>query len=290
VHRSSTLDDRAGGYLYFKCENLQKGGAFKIRGATNAALSLDREALKMGLATHSSGNHAQAVALAARALGLPAYVVMPSNAPRVKVDAVRGYGAQVITCAPSLQSREETLQSVVERTAAAFIHPYDNYDVICGQATCAYEFLQQIPDLDVVIAPVGGGGLLGGTALAASQFRPGTVVFGAEPEGADDAYRSLEAGHIIPSEDPSTIADGLLTSLGVRNFPILRRYVHAILTVSDAEIIGAMRLIWERMKLVVEPSAAVPFAAVLRYQRHFAGKNVGVILSGGNVDLAGLPW
>lgn len=290
VHRCHALDDLTGANLYFKCENFQKGGAFKFRGATNAAISMGKESIARGLATHSSGNHAQAVALVARRLGTRAYVVMPSDAPAVKVAAVRGYGADIIHCEPTLHSREHTLREVVQRTGAAFIHPYNDYNVICGQGTCAYELLDEIEGLDAVVAPVGGGGLISGTALAAHWRNPSTLIYGAEPAGADDAQRSLEAGRIIPSKDPDTIADGLLTSLGDKTFAVIREHVTAILTVSDEEIKNAMRLIWERMKLVVEPSAAVPLAAVLRNAKLFSGKNTGIILSGGNVDVRKIQW
>ena len=295
VHRTPVLtcdaiDGLAGASLFFKCENFQKVGAFKMRGATNAVLSLSDEEAAWGVATHSSGNHAQALALAARNRGIPAYIVMPSNAPAVKRAAVQGYGAEIITCEPTLRAREETLAKVVVRTGAVFIHPYDDDRIIAGQGTAAVELLGEVPDLDVVMTPVGGGGLLAGTALAVKSLVPDATVIAAEPAGADDAARSLEAGEIIPSEDPKTVADGLLTSLGGRNFPIIKKYVSAIWTVDDPGIIAAMKLIWERMKIIVEPSSAVCLAAVLDHPGEVAGLRIGIILSGGNVDLDKLPW
>ena len=295
VHRTpvltcATIDGLAGAQLFFKCENLQKVGAFKMRGATNAVFSLADEDAARGVATHSSGNHAQALALAARLRGVPAYVVMPSTAPAVKRAAVADYGAEIITCEPTLAARESTLKEVVARTGAAFVHPYDNDDIIAGQGTAALELLTDYPDLDVVMAPVGGGGLLSGTALATRALAPRAEIIAAEPEGADDAFRSLAAGQIIPSEKPDTVADGLLTSLGVRNFPIIQEHVSAIWLVDDSAIVAAMRLVWERMKIIIEPSSAVCLAAVLARPNLVAGKRIGMIISGGNVDLGRLPW
>ncbi len=295
VHRTpvltcATIDGMAGAQLFFKCENLQKVGAFKMRGATNAVFSLADEDAARGVATHSSGNHAQALALAARLRGVPAYVVMPSTAPAVKRAAVADYGAEIITCEPTLAARESTLKEVVARTGAAFVHPYDNDDIIAGQGTAALELLTDYPDLDVVMAPVGGGGLLSGTALATRALAPRAEIIAAEPEGADDAFRSLAAGQIIPSEKPNTVADGLLTSLGVRNFPIIQEHVSAIWLVDDPAIVAAMRLVWERMKIIIEPSSAVCLAAVLARPNLVAGKRIGMIISGGNVDLGRLPW
>lgn len=295
VHRTPVLtcgaiDALAGARISFKCENFQKVGAFKMRGAANAVLALSTAEARRGVATHSSGNHAQALALAARLRGVPAHVVMPTTSPAVKRAAVAGYGARIIDCEPTLQARELTLAEVVARTGAAFIHPYDDERVIAGQGTAALELLAEAPDLEIVLAPVGGGGLLAGTAVVcAAQPRPPTVLAG-EPAGADDAARSLAAGAILPSLSPRTIADGLLTSLGTRTFPIIRQHVQAVLTVTDEQIVAAMRLIWERMKIVVEPSAAVPLAAVLANPATVAGRRVGIILSGGNVDLDRLPW
>jgi threonine dehydratase len=295
IHRtpvlsSTSLDGMAGANLFFKCENFQKIGAFKIRGGMNAVLSLPAEALRQGVATHSSGNHAQAIAYAAREVGTRAYIVMPRNAPEIKKKAVAGYGAEIILCEPTLQSREDTLREVVARTGAAFVHPFDDYRVIAGQATCAVELIEDVPGLEVVMAPVGGGGLLSGTALAVHYLSPGTRVIAGEPAGADDAYRSLRAGAIQTNATTQTIADGLLTSLGDKTFPLIRQYVKDIITVTDEEIVAAMRLIWERMKIIIEPSCAVPLAALLKEKDRFAGKKVGIILSGGNVDLGKLPF
>jgi len=278
----STLDQLSGAQLHFKCENFQKVGAFKFRGACNAVFSLSDEQASRGVATHSSGNHAQALALAARLRGVPAYVVMPRTAPPVKREAVQGYGGQVIPCEPTLAAREAGLEEVVARTGAHFVHPYDDYRIIAGQGTAALELVEDEGDFDGVLCPVGGGGLLSGTLLALAELLPTAQVFAGEPMGADDAYRSLEAGHIIPSLNPGTVADGLLTSLGERNFPIIQEKVKAILRVDDSSILRAQRLIWERMKIVVEPSAAVPLAVVLSYPENFSGMRLGLILSGGN--------
>jgi threonine dehydratase len=295
VHRTpvltcNTLNRMCEAELFFKCENFQKTGAFKIRGATNAVFSLEDQEASRGVATHSSGNHAAALALAAKWRGIPAYVVMPENAPEVKKDAVASYGAEIIFCEPTLVAREQGLASVVDRTGAAFIPPYNDYRVIAGQGTAALELYEEVPELDVVMTPVGGGGLLSGTAIATSALSPKTCVIAAEPKGADDAFRSFRAGRIIPSRNPQTIADGLLTSLGDLTFPIIRTYVRDIVTVSDEAIIHAMRAVWERMKVVIEPSAAVPLGALLTGRQEIPGTRIGVIFSGGNVDLAHLPW
>ncbi len=286
----NTLNRMCGTEIFFKCENFQKVGAFKIRGATNAVFSLGDKQASQGVATHSSGNHAAALALAASWRGIKAYVVMPENAPEVKRNAVANYGAEIIFCKPTLDAREEGLADVVDRTGATFIHPYNDYRVISGQGTAALELCEQIPDLDIVMTPVGGGGLLSGTAIAISAISPEAYVIAAEPERADDAYRSFHAGRIIPSDNPDAIADGLRTSLGDLTFPIIRRYVKEIVTVSEQGIVKAMRSIWERMKIIVEPSAAVPLGALLTKPIDLSGKRIGVILSGGNVDLANLPW
>ena len=289
IHRTPlltnhTLDIKSGVSVFLKCENLQKVGAFKARGAMNAVLSLSDAEKQKGVATHSSGNHGQALAWAAKQMGIPAYIVMPSNSPQVKKAAVLGYGAEVIECEPTLQARESTLEKVLERTGAHMVHPYNDYRVIAGQATCAKEILEQQPDIDAIFCPVGGGGLLSGTSLSAHYF--GNVpVYGCEPEMADDAKRSFDAGHIIPSVNPNTIADGLKTSLGDKTFPIIRERVTDIFTVSEAEIIAAMRLLWERAKLVVEPSGAVGLAALIKHRNDYQRKKVAVILTGGNVDL-----
>lgn len=270
--------------LYFKCENFQKTGAFKARGAMNAVLSFEKDSLIHGVATHSSGNHAQALSRAARIVGVPAYVVMPSTSAEIKKRAVREYGGKIVECEPTLQSRESTLVEVIQKTKAVEIHPFNNDEVITGQATTAKELLEEVPDLHYIIAPVGGGGLLSGTLLATKFFSPNVHVIGAEPAGADDAFRSLQSGSIKPSQ-ANSIADGLLATLSDKTFTIIREHVKEIITVTDQEIVAAMRLIWERMKIIVEPSCAVPLAAVLKEKKKFQGKKVGIILSGGNVDL-----
>ncbi len=289
VLTSSALNELTGADLYFKCENFQKTGAFKFRGATNAVLNLSAEEASKGVATHSSGNHAAALASAAGTRGIMCYVVMPENAPKIKVEAVRHYGAGITFCSPDLHSREQTLNKVIAKTGAVFIHPYNRFDVICGQGTSALEFIEEVPALDTIIAPVGGGGLLSGTGIASKAMNPGIAVYGAEPLNADDACRSLKAGRIIPSENPVTIADGLLTSLGDMTFAIIRRHIDAILTAPEESIKMALRLIWTRMKIVVEPSAAVPLAVVLENRTIFFGKKTGIILSGGNMELPGFP-
>lgn len=290
VLTSSTFNTLCGAELFFKCENLQKVGAFKIRGATNAVFSLTDEEAAHGVATHSSGNHAAALALAARWRGIKAYVVMPENAPAVKRAAVQGYGAEIFPCAPTLQAREDRLSEVVAQTGATFIPPYNDYRVIAGQGTCALELCEEVPGLDVVMAPVGGGGLLSGTALAVKGLASGAQVIAAEPQRADDAWRSVQAGHIIPVDHPDTVADGLRTSLGDKTFPIIQSDVAQIVTVSEEAIISATKLVWERMKIVVEPSGVVPLAALLSHALDLLGKRVGIIFSGGNVDLDHLPW
>jgi threonine dehydratase len=284
VLTSESLDDMAGCRLFFKCENFQKVGAFKARGAMNAVLSLTSEEQKRGLATHSSGNHAQALARAAKILGVKSYIVMPRTAPEIKKRGVRGYGGEIFECEPTLAARESALADVIKKTGATEIHPFNNYEVIAGQATAAKEMIEAVSPLDFILAPVGGGGLLSGTALAAKYFSPKTIVIAGEPAGSDDAYRSLQSGKIEQAQS-NTIADGLLTSLGDKTFPIILENVKEIITVTDEEIIAAMRLIWERLKIIIEPSCAVPFAAVLKDKSKFLGKRVGIILSGGNVDL-----
>lgn len=286
----SAINEIAGCEIFFKCENFQKVGAFKARGAANAVVKLSDEVKKKGVATHSSGNHAAALARAAAVAGIPSYIVMPSNAPEIKKKAVKGYGGEIIECEPNLKARETTLEKVVKETGATFIPPYDFMDVIEGQATCALEFHEERDDLEIIMAPVGGGGLLGGTALLTNYWDPEIEVIGAEPTGADDAYRSFKTGRLIPQTGPNTIADGLLTSLGDLNFQIIQKYVSDILLATDPQIIAAMRLIYERMKIIIEPSCAVPLAALLANKERFAGKRVGIILSGGNVDLEKLPF
>jgi threonine dehydratase len=284
------LDALAGAELYFKCENLQRCGAFKFRGALNAVRLLGDEAVQRGVATHSSGNHGAALALAARTAGARATIVMPSTAPRVKVDAVRAYGGEIIFCEPTQAARERALADCVAATGAAFVPPYDDWRIITGQGTAALELLSDAPDLDLIMTPVGGGGLTSGTAIAAKGLRPRIRVVGAEPANADDAARSLRAGRVLPSVAPQTIADGLRTSLGERTFAVIRAYVDDIVTVEEEAIVAAMRLLWERLKVVVEPSSAVPLAAILSGRLDVRGLRVGIILSGGNVDLGGLPW
>jgi threonine dehydratase len=281
---SAGVDEMAGCKLFFKCENFQKVGAFKARGAMNAALQLSDEVRAKGIATHSSGNHAQAIARAGKILGTKSYIVMPRTAPEIKKRGVRGYGGEIFECEPTLAARESTLAEVVQKTGATEIHPFNNYDVMAGQGTAAKELFEEVPNLDIIVAPVGGGGLLSGTALATKYFSPNTIVIAAEPTGADDAYRSMQSGKIEPSQSNS-IADGLLTTLGDKTFPIIRDNVKEVVTVTDEEIVSAMRLIWERMKIIVEPSCAVPLAAVMKAKDKFKGKRVGIILTGGNVDL-----
>lgn len=284
VLTSQSIDDEAGCHVFFKCENFQKVGAFKARGAMNAALSLSPEQLNKGLATHSSGNHAQALARAAKILGVKSYIVMPRTAPDIKKCGVKGYGGEIFECEPTLQAREATLAEVIKKTGATEIHPFNNYEVIAGQATAAKELFEKVKDLDVIMAPVGGGGLLSGTALAAKYFSPKTKVIAGEPAGSDDAYRSMQSGKIEQAQS-QTIADGLLTTLGDKTFPIIRELVSEVVTVSDEQIIAAMRMVWERMKIIIEPSCTVPLAALLKEKKRFKGKRVGIILSGGNVDL-----
>ena len=285
-----SLNHAIGAQLFCKCENFQKVGAFKFRGACNAVFALAEVEAQRGVATHSSGNHAAALALAARLRGIPAHIVMPMNAPAVKKAAVAGYGGRIVFCEPTLAAREVTLARVVQDTGATFIHPYNDPRVVAGQGTAALELCADVPELDLVLVPVGGGGLLSGTALTVAALSPATQVIAAEPAAADDAYQSLQAGHIIPATDPQTIADGLRTSLGELTFAIIHRHVKQIVTVSEEAIIHAMRYVWERMKIIIEPSAAVPLGALLDKRLDVAGKRVGMIFSGGNVDLDHLPW
>jgi threonine dehydratase len=295
IHRtpvltSSALNQMCSAEIFFKCENFQKAGAFKIRGAANAVFSLSDNQAKTGVATHSSGNFAAALALAARSRGIRAYVVMPTSTPTVKKAAVEGYGASITFCEATLEAREKGVAGLIDRTGAAFVHPYNDYRIIAGQGTAALELVEEAPELDIVIAPVGGGGLISGTAIAVRSVSPKTLIMAAEPKMADDAYRSFKAGKIIPSNNPKTISDGLRTSLGDLTFPIIMKRVSDIVTVSEQETVDAMRHIWERMKIIVEPSASVGFAAVLARRCELAGKKIGIILSGGNVDLTDLPW
>jgi threonine dehydratase len=295
IHRTpvltcSALDDMVGGRLFFKCENFQKVGAFKARGACNAVFSLSDQDASRGVVTHSSGNHAAALARAAKLRGIPAYIVMPSTAPAVKRAAVEGYGGRITECEPTQQAREATCERVMSQTGATLIHPYDDDRIIAGQGTAALELLEDVEGLDMILAPVGGGGLLSGTLIAAKDLAPAVKVIACEPTQADDAYRSWKAGAIIPAGQPNTIADGLRTSLAERTFTIIQRLVDDIVLAEESEIVQAMRTIWERMKIIVEPSAAVVFAALLNGRVDARGKRVGLILSGGNVDLARLPF
>ncbi|WP_439181673.1 pyridoxal-phosphate dependent enzyme [Carboxylicivirga taeanensis] len=276
--------------VYFKCENLQKVGAFKYRGATNAVLSLTKEQMAKGVATHSSGNHAAALALAARMNGVKAFIVMPENAPEIKKKAVDGYGAEITYCQPTLEAREATLATVIETTGATLVHPYNQWEVICGQGTAALELMQQQPHLDSVITPVGGGGLLSGTATYLKGMFPQVKVLAGEPQMADDAYRSFKSGSFYPVVNPDTIADGLRTSLGNLTFEVIMHKVDDIYTVGEDSIRNAMRLVWERMKIIIEPSSAVPLAAIIDNKQVFANSRVGLIVSGGNVDLDHLPF
>jgi threonine dehydratase len=282
---SSTIDKMTDSAVFFKCENLQRVGAFKFRGALNAVYQLSNEQRAAGVVAHSSGNHAQALALAASLLDVKSTIIMPKNSPAVKVNATRGYGAEIIFCENTVNSRVETAERIVKERGSVLIHPYDNDHIIAGAGTAALELLQEVQDLDVIIAPVGGGGLLSGSSIAAKGFNPDIRVLAGEPSGADDAFRSLRDGTIYPSVDPQTIADGLRTNLSERTFSIIRDNVERIILVTDVEIVRAMRLHWERMKLVVEPSGAVPLAALLKERDSLAGAKIGVIISGGNVDL-----
>lgn len=295
VHRTPVLtsrqvDERAGAAVFCKCENLQRVGAFKIRGAVNAVMSLDDGQLARGVATHSSGNHGAALALAASLRGAPAYIVVPETASQVKIAAVQHYGGRIIHCSSDPADRQRVLERVMADTGACLVHPFDDYRIIAGQGTAALELAEQAPDLDAVLAPVGGGGLISGTALALHYTSPSTRVIGVEPRGVDDAYRSFHAGRIIPVPGGQSIADGLLTTVGDRPFSIIQRHVDDIVTVTDEEIIEAMRFVWTRMKIIVEPSAAVPLAALFSRRLELPGMRVGVLLSGGNVDLDRLPW
>jgi threonine dehydratase len=295
IHRTpiltnSWLNDACGASLFFKCENFQKVGAFKARGATNAVFALDDEAARRGVATHSSGNHGAAVARAAKLRGIPAHIVMPSNSAKVKIRAVESYGAQVVLCEPTEESREIKCAEVINQTRATLIHSFENEHVVAGQGTAAMELLEDIADLDVIMCPVGGGGLLSGTAIAAKSMRSQIKVIAVEPENADDAAQSFRAGRRLVTKKNFTIADGLRTNIGEPNFAIIQKFVEDIVTVSEQAIVSAMRTIWETMKIVIEPSAAVPYAAIAERIIDVEGKRVGIILTGGNVDLDALPW
>ncbi|WP_299248963.1 pyridoxal-phosphate dependent enzyme [uncultured Aquimarina sp.] len=295
IHRtpiltSRLLNDISGADLYFKCENFQRMGAFKMRGATHAILQLSDEQKSKGVVTHSSGNFAQALSLAAKSLGVKAYIVMPSNAPQVKKDAVADYGGHIIECPPTHKDREETANKIQIEKGATFLHPYNDHNVILGQGTAALELLEDYPDLEYIFSPVGGGGLISGTALAAHFYGKNCKVVGGEPFEVDDAYRALQSGILEINETTNTSADGLKMPLGDLTFPIIQKYVSEIIRVDEKEIISAMRLIWERMKIIIEPSCAVPLAALLREKEQFQDKKIGIILSGGNVDLSNLPF
>jgi len=290
VHTSTTLDEKADAKLYFKCENFQKCGAFKARGATNAVFALSTTQAQRGVATHSSGNHAAALARAAALRAIPAYIVMPENTPRAKRANVERFGAKVTYCAPTLAARERAARELIEATGATLVHPYDDLAVMAGQGTCALEFLGQVPELDVILTPVGGGGLVSGTAVAAKSLRNRIRIIGVEPAGADDAARSFRAGRLFPSEHPNTIADGLRGALSERTFTEIRRRVDDIVTVSEEAIIGAMRELWEVLKIVVEPSGAVAYAALREPRESWRGRRIGIVLTGGNLDLDRLPW
>ncbi len=291
VFTSETLNRNTGSKLFFKCENFQKAGAFKFRGASSALLHISDEQAARGVCTHSSGNHAQALALAAKIRGIKAFIVMPENAPEVKVNAVKDYGGHITFCMPTLEARESTLEEVRNDTGSSFIHPYNNYHIIRGQAGCFFEMLQQMDEEpDYIIAPVGGGGLLSGTILTAKYFSKRTRVIGAEPQMANDAWKSFREKRFIPSESPQTIADGLKTSLGSKTYPIIMEHADDIITATEEGIIDAMFLVWERMKILIEPSAAVPLAALMENPEKFKNKKTGIILSGGNTDLRRIPW
>jgi threonine dehydratase len=287
---SEALNALTGAELFFKCENLQEAGAFKVRGACNAVFSLTEAQAARGVATHSSGNHALSLSYAAGRRGIPCTVVMPRTAPQAKKDAVIGYGGRIVECEPSTTSREETFARVQAETGAEFVHPYNDPRVIAGQGTCARELNDQVPGLDAVIAPIGGGGMISGTCLTMSTIAPGVKIYAAEPEQADDAYRSFRAGHIIADDAPVTIADGLKVPLKERTWHFVRHHVTDILTCSEDEIVAAMKLTWKRLRVVMEPSCAPPLATILKNPELFRGKRVGVIITGGNVDLDTLPW
>lgn len=295
IHRtpvltSATLDQQSGGKLFFKCENMQKGGAFKARGATNAVFLLSDAEAKHGVATHSSGNHAAALSRAAKSRGIPAYIVMPNNAPQAKRAAVERLGGRIVFCEPTIPAREAAAAKIIADTGATLVHPYDDLRVMAGQGTATLELLEQAADLDIIVAPVGGGGLISGTAVAAHGIKPEIRVIGAEPAGADDAYRSFQAGVRIPITQPNTIADGLRSSTSERTFTEIRTHVNDIVTVSEQAIVAGMRSIWEVLKIVVEPSGAVPYGAIVDGKIDVRGKRVGIILTGGNLDLDKLPW
>ena len=292
VLTNKTIDKLSGKKIFFKCENFQKIGAFKFRGGWNAISSLNEEEAKKGVCTHSSGNHAQAVAYAAAKRNIPAYIVMPENAPKVKLEAVEGYKAKITLCEPTLKARRDTLDEIAKRTGARIVHPFNDPKVIAGQGTAALELIEDVKELDAICAPIGGGGLMSGTCIAAKSMLPDVKLYGAEPKGADDAYRSLKEGKLLPQKNPNTICDGLLTSMGENTWNILKDHLDDIITVSDDEVITAMKLVWERMKIIIEPSCATPLAAILtpEFKKLKDIESVGIILTGGNVDITKLPF
>jgi len=290
VRTDAAINEKFGADIFFKCENVQKVGAFKFRGACNAVFSLHDNEAEKGVATHSSGNHGAALSLAGSLKGIPVHVVMPNNAPKIKIANVEQYGAHITLCEPTLEARESTLEEIMDKTGAVMIHPYNDDRIICGQGTAARELLLEIPDLDVIMAPIGGGGLMSGTCIASKGLNPDITIIGAEPKGADDAYRSFIKGEIIPQTDPQTMADGLLTSLGDKTFPIIHTFVNDIVTVSESQIVEAMTIIHEKLDMIIEPSSAVVLGALLERNDPFKNKKVGVILTGGNADPDNLPW
>ena len=295
IHRTpiltnSSLNELSGAELFFKCENFQKAGSFKIRGATNAVQLLSEEDLKKGIATTSSGNHGAALSMAVTRRGGKTHVVMPHNTPKIKVENVKRNGGEIVWCETSQESREGVLEDLVKKNGSEVIHPYNDERIIAGQGTCAKELIEDCPDLDIIVSPVSGGGLIGGTLIMANEIEEKIEVYGAEPSEADDAFRSLVAGKIIPNKTINTICDGLRAQIGVLNFPILKEFVSEIITITEEEVIDAMRMVWERMKLIVEPSCSITLAAVLKRKAQFSNKRIGLILSGGNVDLNRLPW
>ncbi len=287
---SSFFNDLFGGSFFFKCDNFQKSGSFKFRGATNAVIAINKEQKEFGVATHSSGNFGQALAMVAKMNGINAYIVMPRNAPSVKYNATKSYGAEIIQCEPTLEARESTLLDVINRTGASFIHPYDDYKIIAGQSSAMMEILDEIADIDNVIAPIGGGGLISGTILARNYFAPNINVIGAEPKNADDAYKSWKSNSFVPSVNPQTICDGLKTSLGKRTLPIIFDGINQIFTASEENVLSMMKLVWERMKIIIEPSSAVTLASIYENREYFLNKKTAIIVSGGNVDLDSISW
>ena len=290
VRTSAAINEMFGAEIFYKCENSQKVGAFKFRGACNAVFSLSEDEAAKGVATHSSGNHGAALSLAGSLRGIPVHVVMPNNAPQIKIENVAQYGADITPCEPTLEARESTLDLIMEKTGAVMIHPYNDERIICGQGTAALELVNEFPDLDIIMAPIGGGGLMSGTCIAAKGLKPNISIIGAEPKGADDAYQSFIKGVIVPQTNPQTMADGLLTSLGEKTFPIIQKYVKEIITVSEEHITEAMQIIFRNLNMIIEPSSAVVLGTLLERSDPFSGQKIGMILTGGNVDPDDLPW